>query len=128
MRKQRKRLVEQNAHHFPVAGGCVLAGALKRATAIARESFCRRRKSRDRLDVAKSQPAQIRKLQWTLPRNVAKCVATRRIAILIRIRHSPNADAIEHHPHHSIDLHSDFFLASSNMAFMRAARSRAMFR
>ena len=94
--KHRKRTIEHDAHHFPVAGDRVLAGRrLGHAPDRARTDDRSAAIVADRRDAPQAERAQRRQRERHPPRDVAEGVAAL-VAVRRRIRQFADADAVEH--------------------------------
>jgi hypothetical protein len=71
VRIKRERLLQMDARHLPMARGGVLAGRRQRAAPERSGGLGGGRQSFERLDVAESQPAQVRQAQRAAARDVA---------------------------------------------------------
>ena len=97
VREKRERLVEMNAHHFPMAGGGVLSRRSQGAAAERRQGRGVGRKSGEGLDVAEAEAARLGSRRPTAARDIAQRVAAG-VAVGGGVGHLADSYAIEDDP------------------------------
>jgi hypothetical protein len=129
VRKKRKRLLQMNPDHLPMARGCVLPRRGERAFSKRTHRFRSRRQTRERLDIGEAEVAQIREMQRALTSDIAERIAAR-VSILGRVRHFADADAIENNPDDALESHgvsvSAFWMRSESCSTNRSGKNPFM--
>src|SRR5580658_9558167 len=86
-----------NADHLPMSSRRIFSGRGERAFSVSSGRLRHRLEACQGLDIRQTKLTKIRKVQLPLARDVAQCIAAD-IAILGRVRHLADTDAIEHDP------------------------------
>src|SRR6185312_5684298 len=102
VRIKRKRLLENNPSHLPVAGGRVFPVRLQSTTTVRTIRLGQRRHILQRPDVAETVTLQVWQTQRPRLENVPQRIGTR-VAPLRRVWHRADSRAIEHYQNDSIE-------------------------